>query len=311
VTHHFLQVDDLSCAELESVLGLAVDPVKEGFAGVLEGRGVAIVLEKPSLRTRVSTDMAVAQLGGHAVTVQGAEVGIGTRESPEDVARTLAGYCAVISARVMSHETLERMARALDAGGFGVPVVNLLSDLAHPCQALADILTMRQEFGDLEGRTVCYVGDTNNVFRSLALAAGMVGMKVRIAAPEGYGPTGDDKEAIRSVGCELEATDDPYEGVDGADVVYTDVWTSMGQEQETELRRGAFASFIVDDALMSRAGADAIVLHCLPAHRGEEITSSVLDGPRSRVWQQAANRLPAVRGLLGWLADEERSADKS
>jgi ornithine carbamoyltransferase len=311
VTRHFLQVDDLSCAELESVLGLASEPVKEGSGGVLAGGGVAIVLEKPSLRTRVSTDMAVAQLGGHAVTVQGAEVGIGTRESPEDVARTLAGYCSVVCARVMRHETLDRMTRALDAGGCRVPVVNLLSDFAHPCQALADVLTMRQEFGELEGRTICYVGDANNVFRSLALAAGMVGMKIRIAAPDGYGPTGDDKEAIGSVGCELEATYDPYEGVDGADVVYTDVWTSMGQEHESELRRGAFASFAVDDALMSRAAADAIVLHCLPAHRGEEITSSVLDGPQSRVWKQASNRLPAVRGLLGWLVTEESSADRS
>jgi ornithine carbamoyltransferase len=311
VTRHFLQVDDLSCAELESVLGLAAEPVTGGTARVLEGRGVAIVLEKPSLRTRVSTDMAVAQLGGHAVVVQGAEVGIGTRESPEDVARTLAGYCSVVCARVMSHQTLERMTRALDSGSFGVPVVNLLSDFAHPCQALADILTMRDVFGDLEGRTVCYVGDTNNVFRSLALAAGMVGMKIRIAAPDGYGPSGEDKDAIGSLGCDLVVTDDPYEGVDGADVVYTDVWTSMGQEQESELRRQVFARFVVNDALMNRARADAIVLHCLPAHRDEEITSSVIDGPQSRVWLQAANRLPAVRGLLQWLATRDGSEVKS
>jgi ornithine carbamoyltransferase len=311
MTRHFLQVDDLSCAELDKVLDLASGPVERETSRVLEGRGVAIVLEKPSLRTRVSTDMAVAQLGGHAVVVQGAEVGIGTRESPEDVARTLAGYCSVVCARVMSHETLERMTRALDSGNFGVPVVNLLSDFAHPCQALADILTMRDVFGDLEGRTVCYVGDTNNVFRSLALAAGMVGMKIRIAAPDGYGPTGDDKEAIGSVGCELEVTDDPYDGVDGADVVYTDVWTSMGQEQESELRRQAFARFVVDDALISRARPDAIVLHCLPAHRDEEITASVIDGPQSRVWLQASNRLPAVRGLLSWLVAEESSAHSS
>jgi ornithine carbamoyltransferase len=311
MTRHFLQVDDLSCDELQAVLALASEPVTVGSPRALEARGVAIVLEKPSLRTRVSTDMAVAQLGGHAVVVQGAEVGIGTRESPEDVARTLAGYCSVICARVMSHETLERMTRALDSGGFGVPVVNLLSDFAHPCQALADVLTMRDVFGDLEGRTVCYVGDSNNVFRSLALAAGMLGMKIRIAAPDGYGPKGDEKDAIGSVGLDLEVTDDPYEGVDGADVVYTDVWTSMGQEQESALRREAFARFVVDDALMGRARTDAIVLHCLPAHREEEITSSVLDGPQSRIWLQASNRLPAVRGLLAWLATKENSAVKS
>ena len=170
---HFLEVDDLSCEELEAVLGLATEPPQpaDAVARRCAGRAAAIVLEKPSLRTRVSTGIAVAQLGGHAEVVQGAEVGIGERESPEDIARTLAAFCAVICARVRSHETLVRMVAALDSVGVEVPVVNLLSDLAHPCQAVADVLTMRQVFGDLGGRTVCYVGDTNNVFRSLALAA--------------------------------------------------------------------------------------------------------------------------------------------
>lgn len=307
-TRHFLQIDDLSCDELEAVLTLAAEPPVEATSEPgLRGRAAAIVLEKPSLRTRVSTGIAVAQLGGHAEVVQGAEVGIGKRESPEDVARTLACFCAVICARVTNHDTLVRMAAALDSAGVQVPVVNLLSDLAHPCQALADVLTIRQVLGDTGGRTLCYVGDSNNVFRSLAQAACMVGMRVRVAAPDGYGPDPDDLALITGLGGELEVMNDPGEAAAGADVVYTDVWTSMGQEDEIELRREAFTGFVVDDALMQRAGEAAVVMHCLPAHRGEEITSSVLDGPRSRVWLQAANRLPAMRGLLAWLFSPARN----
>jgi ornithine carbamoyltransferase len=309
MTRHFLEVDDLSREELESVLALASEPLGE-LGTVLGGRGAAVVFEKPSLRTRVSTELAIAQLGGRAATVQGAEVGIGERESPEDVARTLAGYCAVICARVLSHDTLERMVAALDSGGFDVPVVNLLSDLAHPCQALADVLTMRQVLGDLDGLTLCYVGDANNVFRSLASAATMVGMKIRVAAPDGYGPGVGDVAAITKVGGEIEVTTIPAEAAAGADVIYTDVWTSMGQETEAELRRKAFAGFGVDDELLRLAADSAFVMHCLPAHRGEEISSSVIDGPRSQVWLQAANRLPAMRGLLAWIfSDAMRPVD--
>jgi ornithine carbamoyltransferase len=300
MNRNVLQVDDLSCEELEEVLALATEP-PEKLSSTLSGLGAAIVLEKPSLRTRVSTGLAIAQLGGHAAVVQGAEVGIGERESPEDVARTLAGYCAVICARVTRHETLQKMASALDSSGTDVPVINLLSDVAHPCQALADVLTMRQVLGDVGGRTVCYVGDANNTFRSLALAATMLGMHVRIASPDGYGPDRDDLAMVARLGGELEVTNDPAEGAAGADVIYTDVWTSMGQEEESELRRKAFAGFVVDDELIRGASEEAFVMHCLPAHRGEEITSSVLDGPRSQVWLQAANRLPAMRGLLAWL----------
>jgi ornithine carbamoyltransferase len=300
MNRNVLQVDDLSCEELEEVLALATEP-PEKLSSTLSGLGAAIVLEKPSLRTRVSTGLAIAQLGGHAAVVQGAEVGIGERESAEDVARTLAGYCAVICARVTRHETLQKMASALDSSGTDVPVINLLSDVAHPCQALADVLTMRQVLGDVGGRTVCYVGDANNTFRSLALAATMLGMHVRIASPDGYGPDPDDLAMVARLGGELEVTNDPREGAAGADVIYTDVWTSMGQEEESELRREAFAGFVVDDELIRGAAEEAFVMHCLPAHRGEEITSSVLDGPRSQVWLQAANRLPAMRGLLAWL----------
>jgi ornithine carbamoyltransferase len=300
MNRNVLQVDDLSCEELEEVLALATQP-PEKLSSNLSGLGAAIVLEKPSLRTRVSTGLAIAQLGGHAEVVQGAEVGIGERESAEDVARTLAGYCAVICARVTLHETLQKMASALDSSGTDVPVINLLSDVAHPCQALADVLTMRQVLGDVGGRTVCYVGDANNTFRSLALAATMLGMHVRIASPDGYGPDPDDLAMVARLGGELEVTSDPREGAAGADVIYTDVWTSMGQEEESELRREAFAGFVVDDELIRGAAEEAFVMHCLPAHRGEEITSSVLDGPRSQIWLQAANRLPAMRGLLAWL----------
>jgi ornithine carbamoyltransferase len=311
MTRNVLQVDDLSCEDLEEVLALAAEP-PEKMTTALSGLGAAIVLEKPSLRTRVSTGLAVAQLGAHASVVQGAEVAIGERESPEDVARTLAGYCAVICARVIRHETLEKMVSALDSSGSEVPVINLLSDVAHPCQALADVLTIRQVLGDVGGRTLCYVGDANNTFRSLALAASMVGVHVRIASPDGYGPDPDDVALVASLGGELEMTNDPAEAATGADVVYTDVWTSMGQEEESELRRRAFAGFVVDDELIAKAGEEAFVMHCLPAHRGQEITSSVLDGPRSQVWLQAANRLPAMRGLLAWLFPDEstQSAQK-
>lgn len=297
---NFLDVDDLSCEELDEVIALA-DLAPAQVDGALAGRGVAMVFEKPSARTRNATELAVVALGGHPVYVQGLEVGIDLRESAEDVARTLACYHAMICARVNDHEVLVRMAAALGSAGVEVPVVNLLSDIAHPCQALADLLTMRQVFGDLGGRTIAYVGDANNVWRSLSLAASMVGVRVRTASPDGYGPDADDLERIARLGGEIEVTDDPAVAASGADVLYTDVWTSMGQEDEVEMRRKAFTGFTVDEDLLSRAASDAVVLHCLPAHRGEEISAGVIDGPRSRVWQQAENRMHAVRGLLAWM----------
>ncbi|HUY22240.1 MAG TPA: ornithine carbamoyltransferase [Acidimicrobiales bacterium] len=323
MTRHFLDIDDLSCDELDDVLATAALPVAE-VPRVLAGRGAALVFEKPSARTRSSTELAVVALGGHPVYVQGAEVGIDERETAEDVARTLACYHAVVCARVVDHGVLVRMAAALDAArdggadatpsdlsgetrssgetaGPAVPVVNLLSDLAHPCQALADLLTLRQVFGDVEGRTVAYVGDANNVWRSLALAAAMTGIRLRTASPDGYGPDGDDLARVAALGGDIEVTSDPAEAASGADALYTDVWTSMGQEEEAALRRTAFAGFTVDDDLLAHAAPDAVVLHCLPAHRGEEISAGVLEGPRSVVWRQAANRMHAVRGLLAWL----------
>ena len=309
----FLDVDDLSCDQLQEVLALAETPAAE-LAPVLAGRGVALLFEKPSARTRSSAEMAVVALGGHPVYVQGADVGIDVREPAEDVARTLACYHAAICARVLEHRTLLRMAGALeDAAGHRWPgpddgvgvgtaaVVNLLSDRAHPCQALADLLTLRQVLGGLGGRTVAYVGDANNVWRSLAKATAMVGMQLRTASPEGYGPDAEELSQLSLLGADLEVTDDPLEAAAGADALYTDVWTSMGQEDEAELRRSAFEGFRVDQRLLDAAAPTAVVLHCLPAHRGEEITAEVLEGPRSAVWRQAANRAHAMRGLLAFL----------
>ena len=308
---HFLDVDDLSCEELDTVLTLAARPVS-GLPPVLAGHGAALVFQKPSARTRSSTELAVVALGGHPVYIQGAEVGIDVREPAEDVARTLASFHRVVCARVLDHDVLVRMAGALDAQpgpgrGRPAPVVNLLSDRAHPCQAVADVLTLQQEFGDVAGRTLAYVGDANNVWRSLAVGASMVGMVLRTATPEGYGPDPDELARLAGLGAQVELTGDPEEAVAGADAIYTDVWTSMGQEEEAAARRAAFAGYTVDEDLVGRAAPDVVVLHCLPAHRGEEITSAVLDGPRARVWQQAANRLHAMRGILGFLLREPRS----
>lgn len=298
LTRHVLDVDDLSCEDLRSVLSMAAAPMVSS-PPVLAGRGVAVVLERPSARTRNATEMAVVALGGHPVSIQGTEVGIDTRETAEDVARTLGCFHAAICARVADHHTLVRMATALDAAGVAVPVVNLLSDRAHPCQALADLLTLQQCLGDLAGRTVAYVGDANNVWRSLAVGCAMAGIRLRTAAPDGYGPDPDDAALVVAAGGEVELLGDPAEAVAGADAVYTDVWTSMGQEAEAAQRRRAFAGFTLDADLLASA-PDALVLHCLPAHRGEEITAEVLEGPRSVVWQQAANRMHAMRGLLSW-----------
>jgi ornithine carbamoyltransferase len=293
---HLLEVDDLTPAELSSVLDLAevVEPARP-----LTGRGMALVFEKPSARTRNATEMAVVQLGGHPVSMRGEEVGLGGRESAEDLARTLAGYHAAIGARVFDHATLERMAATA-----GVPVVNLLSDRAHPTQALADLLTLRQHFGtNLNGRTLAWVGDANNVFASLSLAVTMVGMGVRAACPDGFGPEDAHRDRVRALGGEVVVTNDPHEAVTGADVVSTDVWASMGQEDEAAVRRKAFAGFTVDAALMAAAAVDAVFLHCLPAHRGEEVAAEVVDGPQSLVWAQAANRMHAVRGLLWFILE--------
>jgi ornithine carbamoyltransferase len=296
---HFLEVDDLSPDELAVVLDLAEE---QAPPSVLAGKGAALVFEKPSARTRNSMEMAVVQLGGHPVTIRPDEIGLDTRETVEDVTRTLACYHAIIAARVFAHDKLERMAAVSS-----VPVVNLLSDDAHPMQALADLLTIRQVFGTLAGRTVAYVGDGNNVARSLAIAAGMSGMPMHIATPKGYELGDADVARIEKSGGALMLTNDPAAAVADANVVYTDVWASMGREEEAALRREAFEGFTVDAALLDLAAEDVAFLHCLPAHRGEEVSHDVLEGPHSHVWRQAENRMHAARGLLLWLLTEGES----
>ena len=292
---HVLDVDDLTAAEVADVLGRAGVPER---LEVLAGRGVALYFQKPSARTRHSAEMAVVHLSGHPVTVGDHEVGIGVRESAEDLARTLGCYHAIVGLRVFEHGLLERMAAVSP-----VPIVNLLSDRAHPLQALADLLTVQQVFGGLAGRTVAYVGDANNVASSLALCAGLTGVAFRIAAPRGYGFGEEQLARLRAAGTEVHSFEDPRAAVAGADAVYTDVWASMGQEDEAEQRQQDFAGFTVTPELMDAAAPHAVFLHCLPARRGEEVTAEVIDGPRSRVWQQAANRSRAAKGLFWWLAD--------
>jgi ornithine carbamoyltransferase len=297
-TAQFLEVDDLTPAEFASVLDTAEQWKADEtlVPAPLARKGVVLLFEKPSARTRASTEMAVVGLGGHPIYVRPEEVGLGLRESVADVARTFAGFCAVIAARVFDHATLEEMAAVVD-----VPIVNLLSDRAHPTQAVADFLTLRELFGTLEGRRLVYVGDGNNVTASLAFASALSGVELTVASPPGYELDDLTVERVRNLGGVIELTSDPYDAVGGADAVYADVWTSMGQEDEQAARLAAFKGYTVDDALMDAAGEQARFLHCLPAHRGEEVSASVIDGPRSAVWQQAANRMHAARSVLAHL----------
>lgn len=270
---------------------------------VLEGKGVALIFEKPSNRTRHSMEMAVVQLGGHPVYTRGEEVGFDTRETVEDVTRILAGYHAVLAARVFSHSVVERMASVSE-----VSVINMLSDRAHPLQAIADVLTMLDKVPTLSGVTVAWVGDYNNVARSLAEAVCLLGGRVSIASPEGYGPGDDELSRLTSLaraaglGGEVVAHRGPAQAVEGAMFVHTDTWISMGQESESSARRAVFASYIVDQALMSRAAPGAWFMHCMPAHRGEEVTAEVFDGPQSLVIAQGHHRLTGARGALAYLA---------
>ncbi len=292
---HVLDVAGLGAGALEEIYALAGrDPAALGRP--LDGRGAALIFEKPSNRTRHSTEMAVVQLGGHPVYTRGDEVGLDVREPVEDVARVLAGYHAVLAARVFDHRTLVRMADVSP-----VPVVNLLSDLAHPLQAVADLLTMRREFGDLRERSVCWVGDYNNVARSLAEACALQGAALRFASPERH--AADERELVRLLAlgaASAEVYRDPVLAASGSCAVHTDTWTSMGQEAEAAARREEFAGFTVDEAVMAAALPDAVFMHCLPAHRGEEVAAAVIDGPSSRVVPQAHNRLHAARAVLAW-----------
>ncbi|MFP4511425.1 MAG: ornithine carbamoyltransferase [Acidimicrobiales bacterium] len=292
---HLLEIDDLTSAELHAVLDRAEAPDADP---VLGGKGMALLFEKPSARTRNSMELAIVALGGHPVTIRGEEVGFDVRETTEDITRTLACYHAAIGARVFEHSQVERMA-AVGA----VPIVNLLSDQAHPMQALADLLTIRQVLGRLDV-TVTYVGDANNVARSLALAVALSGGRFRIAAPQGHRFDPATLDRIAAAGTTVEEHDRPEPAIDGADVVYTDVWTSMGQEAESAARLRAFEGFTITDTMLTSMADGGIFLHCLPAHRGEEAEAEVVDGPRSHIWHQAANRMHAARGLLWWLMEQ-------
>jgi ornithine carbamoyltransferase len=291
---HYLDVTDLAADELTAVLDLAESTA---LPPVLHQKGVALIFEKPSNRTRQSMELAVVQLGGHPVYTRGEEVGFDLREPVEDIARIMAGYHAVLAARVFEHEVLTRMAAVSD-----VPVVNLLSERSHPMQALADVLTMRQAFGPLVRRTVAWVGDYNNVARALGEAAALLGMHVRYGCPPGYGPDEAEVERLQMLGAAtVVAFPRLDEAVVGADAVHTDVWTSMGQESETAVRTKAFEGWTVTEEVMEAAGPHALFFHCMPAHRGDEVTAAVMDGPRSRAIQQGHNRMHAARGLLAFL----------
>ena len=293
---HFLEVDDLTVEELQHVLELSIKP---DLPKVLDGQGVALIFEKPSGRTRNSMEMATVQVGGHPMYIKPEELGSDSRETAEDVVRVMAGYHSVLAARVFDHDRLERM-----AAGDAMPIVNLLSDRAHPMQALADLLTIEQEIGLSRVGKVAYVGDANNVWRSLAIGCSMLGIETSVASPAGHEPTDLDLDRVLTSGGAVQVTDNPREAVEGADVVYTDVWTSMGQENEKSERLDAFSPFTVDASLMGVASASSIFMHCLPAHRGEEVTDEVIESPQSRVFPQAHNRMHSARGLLSWIIGE-------
>jgi ornithine carbamoyltransferase len=297
MTRHVLEIDDLTAAEVATVLDLADDPARPPL---LAGQTVGLYFEKPSLRTRHSSETAVVQLAGHPVTFRKDEIGGSGREPIGDIARVLSGYHAALGARVFDHRVLEQLADASS-----IPVVNLLSDTGHPCQSLADLLTMRQAWGSLQGRTIAWIGDFNNVARSLALGAALSGMRLRIASPRGYGPSEADLDRLVAAGLDGPPvlTDRPTEAATGADAVHTDVWASMGQEDEADVRHRAFEGFQVDARVMDVAARHALFMHCLPAHRGEEVAAAVVDGPQSAVFPQAHNRLHAFRGLLRFLVD--------
>lgn len=259
------------------------------FADRLAGKSVGLFFMKPSTRTRVSSEVGTRQLGAYPVVLKGDEVGIGGRETADDVGRVLDRYLDAIAMRVFDHRDLESIATAAEA-----PVINLLSDLEHPCQAIADVLTVAEH---RPGASIAYVGDGNNVLHSLMVAATMTGSAIRIATPAGYEPDERYVALARTYG-DVMLSNSPSEAVDGADCVYTDVWTSMGQEAETAERLEAFTGFMVDETLFARAATDAIFLHCLPAHRGEEVSGPVMAHSRSRVFEQAENRLHAFKAVL-------------
>jgi ornithine carbamoyltransferase len=304
---HLVNINDLSDADLNELFATAKElkaHLARGQAvNSLAGKTLAMIFEKPSLRTRVSFEVGMNQLGGRALYLSPAEIGLGRREATKDVARVLSGYVDGIMARTFAHETITEL-----AAYSRVPVINGLSDYSHPCQALADMLTAMEEFGEVRGRTWVFVGDGNNVARSLCVLCGRLGVTFRLAAPKGY----ELDEAFlanarrQAPTLRYELIPDPKQAVRGADVIYTDTWVSMGQENEKEERLRDFQGYCVDAALMCAAGPQAIVMHCLPAYRGVEITDEVLDGPQSRVLREAENRMHAQKAVLHLLLQKGR-----
>ncbi len=305
---HFLRDDDLTPAEQAEVLELAAELKKDPFSRrPLDGpRGVAVIFDKNSTRTRFSFELGIAQLGGHAVVVDGRSTQLGRDETLEDTARVLSRYVDAIVWRTYGQDRLQAMASAAT-----VPVINALSDDFHPCQVLADLQTVMERKGGLEGLRLAYFGDgANNMAHSLLLGGVTAGVNVTIAAPAGFEPDPDVVAAAhtraRDTGAKIHVTSVPAAAADGADVLVTDTWTSMGQEDDGLDRVGQFEAFRVDTPLLGHANSDAIVLHCLPAHRGQEITDEVMDGPHSAVWDEAENRLHAQKALLMWLLEKAR-----
>lgn len=298
----FLSMDDLSNEELAHLLEQA-DIAKErpdAWSSSIEGAQVALVFEKPSTRTRVSFEVAITSMGGHAVVLKSDELQLGRGEPIEDTGRVLSRYVDAIAVRTFGQDRLERLAEASS-----VPVINALSDFEHPCQCLADLMTIREKKGTLSGVALGYVGDGNNVAHSLMFGGAKTGMNVRVATPDGYEPFPQVTERARDLasrsGGRVSVGNVVAEAATGADVLYTDIWASMGQEQEAGQRRETFERYRLDQDVVDLAGDEVIVMHCLPAHRGEEITADVIDGPRSVVWDQAENRLHAQKALLAWL----------
>jgi len=296
-----LSIKELTAAEIDALFGLATDLKEEQRKGIahplLAGRCLALIFEKPSLRTRVTFEVGMAQLGGLALHLASGDIRLGERETVKDVAKNLERWVDGIVARTFSHQTVEELARHA-----AVPVINGLSDVTHPCQVLADLFTLREKYGTLQGLKVTYIGDGNNVCHSWLYGAGKTGIEFIAACPKGYEPHPDilvfaRREAEARAG-RIALMHDPREAAQGADVLYTDVWTSMGQEAESAQRRRDFQGFQVDAALVRLAKPDALVMHCLPAHRGEEITDDVLDGPQSIVYDQAENRLHLQKAIL-------------
>ncbi len=291
---HFLSLADSSDEEVAGILRLSeqikADPAAHGRT--LDGKTLAMIFQKPSTRTRVSFEAGMAQMGGAALFLSPRDIQLGRGETIEDTARVLARYVDGIVARVFDHHDLDKLTIG------GVPVINGLSDRLHPCQALADVLTIQERKGRIEGVLLAYVGDGNNVCHSLVNVAARTGLRLRIATPPGFGPDPGIVERARGEGADVEVGTDAAAAVDGADAVYTDVWASMGQEEEEAQRRKLFVPYRVDEALFARAADDAMFLHCLPAHRGDEVTDGVVDHPRSAVFDQAENRLHTEKAIL-------------